>query len=934
MDTLTIEMLLNGAWVDVSSYVMKAQRVAISRPSAWLARGTKAAPTTCDLTLKNLGSPGPWSYQTPGSTYYGVFQVGTQLRVKRGSRYRFWGEISDIELSADSTGRFPYARIQAGGALQNQSVTGKPIRGTLFREFLSDVYYGTSIVAYWSFEENTGATTVASSFTGIAAGRITGDFNFAADTDLPGASPGMPTPESGSVFRALVPAAAWPASHISTSTAWTTVFMFKPISAPASNTVIMSFAATGYVKRYDLVLSSANILSLLAYDSTGAVVWPTDGVDLADDPDFIGRWCVASISAREFAGGPDWLVSLGITLVEDVEDGAFSSNSVSYDVTANAATQPIGAISITSPGSGTMSIGHLSLWTGIAGTNLIRLAAQGQVGETGSTRIDRVSDENTITLSVRGTHSAGNGTLGAQPQGSLLDVYQDAADSDGGMLFDTRDSLGISYVTRMSLYNQLPSVDFAWSNFQEQPAPNVRNTLLRNDVEVSRPAGTRSRVTIPDGDTRHYTTQTPGSTGTTDVIGVGVRDTSFTINTETDAQTRHQASWYAHILAHKSTRIDDLEVELSRATFETNTTLRDQILDLDIGRFVRLSGQPTWVPPESIELLVHGYRELMDKFTHQIIFQTASALPWEVEILDTGGMTLAAPITSGSTSLKLGTSLGPEGSTITEPYHVSTGGEAMTVTALTTDTPAYIAVGAAAHGNNASVAPALPAGITVDTGQSLILIAAIRNSGTGTVDTPSGWTVLAESGNVKVMHRYYVTGVTAPTVTFTGGVANADTTAQIAAFSGLSNGLASGTSTAAARTTPAAVAQLNSSAQNIAYPAATVLRAGGVVLYVGWKQDDLTSATGPGDAEIAEASTTTGNDQSMVWYYDIYTTATDVAAGSMVITGGASAISRAIVLALRPLQTATVTRGVGGTTAATHAVGSAIHAWRLGAIAQ
>lgn len=196
----------------------------------------------------------------------------------------------------------------------------------------------------------------------------------------------------------------------------------------------------------------------------------------------------------------------------------------------------------------------------------------------------------------------------------------------------------------------------------------------------------------------------------------------------------------------------------------------------------------------------------------------------------------------------------------------------------------FVGVATAATGNNTSLVPALPAGMVA--GDAMLCFASIRNSGTGTPSTPTGWTLLLDLGNARVFGKVHTGSESAPTVAFSGGVANADTLAQIAAWRGVSiNPLA-------------AQVQLNTSAQNIAYPAASVTAGARLVLYAGWKQDDYTSVTSPG-TEIAEASTTTGDDASQVWAYTIPTApAVSVSAGSFAVTGGAAAISRGGVLIL------------------------------------
>lgn len=198
----------------------------------------------------------------------------------------------------------------------------------------------------------------------------------------------------------------------------------------------------------------------------------------------------------------------------------------------------------------------------------------------------------------------------------------------------------------------------------------------------------------------------------------------------------------------------------------------------------------------------------------------------------------------------------------------------------------FVAAGAAAHGNNASVAPGLPAGLTQ--GDNMYLLAAIRNSGTGVPTTPTGWSKLIDAGNMCLYGKTAGASESAPTVSFTGGVANADTSGQIAAFRGVNM-------------TPvvAAATQLNGSGQDIAVPAITLADplAGGLNLWVGWKQDDWTSVdVVSGGTEIGEPDTTTGDDQGIVWDYRILphsTTFTNLSTRTFTVTGGGAAISRA-----------------------------------------
>jgi hypothetical protein len=196
----------------------------------------------------------------------------------------------------------------------------------------------------------------------------------------------------------------------------------------------------------------------------------------------------------------------------------------------------------------------------------------------------------------------------------------------------------------------------------------------------------------------------------------------------------------------------------------------------------------------------------------------------------------------------------------------------------------FIAAGTAVYGNNASVVPSNPAGIA--DGDLKLIWASIRNSGVGAVGpAPAGWTKLISFGNTALLGKKHVTGDPLPTITFTGGAAGDDTIAQMAAFRNVD-------------LTPSNWAtSLNASAQDIFVPSATVPGAG-LILFLGWKQDDLTSVATPAFAgKVGDLSTTTGNDAGGTWFWfgTVGPPTTPAWGGqNLAVTGGASAISRGI----------------------------------------
>lgn len=222
----------------------------------------------------------------------------------------------------------------------------------------------------------------------------------------------------------------------------------------------------------------------------------------------------------------------------------------------------------------------------------------------------------------------------------------------------------------------------------------------------------------------------------------------------------------------------------------------------------------------------------------------------------------------------------------------------------------FVAAGTAAHAVNTSVAPGVPAGHAAE--DLFLMLVAIRNSGAGTPNTPAGWTLLINGSNMALFGKTAAASESAPTVTFAGGVANADTSAQIAAFRGV-------------QASPVSVGvNLNVSAQDIAINGIDLPFAvdGAMVLHIGWKQDDWTSvAVVASGTEIGEPDTTTGDDQGIVWDYRLITpgsfTFATVAARTFVVTGGAAAISRGGVAVFEPVmstQTNSITPSLAGET--------------------
>jgi hypothetical protein len=242
---------------------------------------------------------------------------------------------------------------------------------------------------------------------------------------------------------------------------------------------------------------------------------------------------------------------------------------------------------------------------------------------------------------------------------------------------------------------------------------------------------------------------------------------------------------------------------------------------------------------------------------------------------------------------------------------IAGGGETVTVSQITTTEPTFVAAGATSHASNAAVTPALPAGL--QQGDWIVVVGNARSS--ASLSISAGYT------EMKPPDAVWPTGIKVwaqirgssspgnPTVTPSGGVANETISAYVLGFRGMP------TTLSLDEYVLDSIGQTNSSAQNVAYGS---LQAGiypGVVrLILARKSDDDTGIAPPaGFTEAVDATTTTGDDQSVWAGYRIDSAPAQVAAGSLTVTGGASAVSDSLVLALAGgYQTATVTRSANG----------------------
>ena len=844
----------------------------------------------------------------------GVIQIGSAT------------ELKSVAPSWDQSDEHVVADVVCSDILDRLSANDQPIDSALTRWYRTLLGTSEAPLHWWRFEEGTQATRAEDSAGNVP---LVGLATFGSTDAPPGGIRSLQT-RSNTRTPPLSDLSTNLSNQIPTGSVaylgqdWALDVSFKVsgevVSPDTVEAIVVEWRTHGLSGYWRLQVNPTTKCLDLFFFNTALSTFTLTGVTTIRD----GEWHHARVQVEHSA--PDFTARLFVDNVQqDNQLVTGGTTSVPKMVRIyNASTVP----SQLWP-----AVAHLVLWgPGYPANVLTQAPFQGHAGEDEVARVIRVSGEEGIAT-TGDPYDEMSILLGPQGANTYLDIVQSAvATNQGIILADPVQHNTLRHRQRYSLYSQPAAVTLTYGHLAPGFRPAADDQRRTNDVTAnadrsadrSAQAGSY-RYAIPDGDWFHWTTEPPPA-------GNYGRPSTATYNPDDPTELHELAAWKAHLGAWREKRYAQIRLNLHSPVFTADDIAAVRALDVgDVVEF-DMTNAPAWVPYDSIRVMVRGFDRMLDKHTDTYVLSTSPADAWEVEYVD-GDSTLVAGISDVATSALFGNDAdSPPWNTDMEPYYLQIDGDPVKVTDMVHSTPGFIAAGTPAHADNAAVVPALPGGITANFGQSLFLFAATRNTA-ATVNVSAGWTLIdLGQTHVKLWHRYYVSGDTAPTVTPSGGAAGDTVSAVVFAFS---------------NTTPVidstdgmggAYVSTNASAQNIAYGPLFLRTArtkglrerNCLQLILAWKQDDYTSVAPPaGFTELFEASTVTGNDQSLYGSARVVTDPTALAAGSIVVTGGAAAVSKGFSVALRPTQQATIVRGVAGVAVA-HAAGDPVHVWRPG----
>ncbi|NUP18429.1 MAG: hypothetical protein HOZ81_20560 [Streptomyces sp.] len=663
---LQVELLIDGLWTDITSYVMTRNgsgKVRITRGRQ--DEGNSVEPSHCTLQLNNRD--GRFSPRNPGSPYYGKIGRNTQIRfsVPSGNdkSYRFWGEVASWPVHWDITGADIWVDLEAAGILRRLGQGASPIGSTMYLAGISPER-AASTAAHWPCEDGTAATSIASSL-GDTPMTITGTPSLARYDGF-ACSTSIPT-MGDATFAGVVP------TYPDTGELSVMFLLAVPAAGATDGQVLCSFSTTGSISRWEGYYGSADggQLGLRCYDGGGTLVQDT-GLSFIS-PGVNGLNVQARIVVFQF----DADVDLSIVF-EVVGEGGASG------VGATAAGETFGLVTTVAlaPDRGLTdtAMGHLIVSN--TGYPTIYPDLNAYVPEQAGVRISRLASLFSVPFESIGT-LASTEFMGTQLSATLLDLIGDAATADMGILYEQIGGLGLGYRTSGSLMNQAPVLTLSYSAAQlaEIPAPVDDDQHTRNDVIASRTGGSSYRATQ--------------STGPLSVLpppaGVGRYDSTVTVNVELDTDLPDQAGWRLHLGTVDEPRFPAVGINLAHPSFAANATLRQQALAVRPGDRIVITDPPAWLPADDISQLVIGFSETIDHFEHRITYTCVPERPYRVAELssattgrlDTGGSTLAVDAPAGSTALTVASSGIVWATSPSEfPVYARIGGERVTVTAV------------------------------------------------------------------------------------------------------------------------------------------------------------------------------------------------------------------------------------------------------------
>lgn len=628
---LVVEIFYSAAWHVVPVYTRDSVNITGAVPNF----ATVSSPATCTLSIQNTS--GLYSPLSPTSGLYGLIGQNTPIRVTADSVVVFAGEIETwAQRWAERPDVDKWVVVTAYGILRriNKPGAAAPELSALARAYRSTGILAPGLLVYWSLEEGPEADAPASGVTGVAPLTLRSSVTMGAARDVQNGSYPYAVLDGslGVIGQAAFVDVVLPTS-VAGFFAWGATFKGTMPRLSTAKAVIYQAArvyfATGAITDVQVLIYAKWTGSAFDTTNCGVDVILTGGTPFGSVIGGVGNFNLFDgdahdIQVRMTQVGADVLGQLYIdgTLADDATSAAKTLGAPNLLVGPYVSTGSLGGTA-TDATDTILAFGHYGINTS-ASVGTLHTAASGHVSEPAATRIQRLFTEDGLPITIDGT-AAESELMGPQVPGSLMTLVGHCLEVDQGLLFDTRDSLGVTYRTIKSLYNQSVAAALVFNGggirHPLEPVDDTANTV--NDVTVQRIQGGQTQVVRQTG-VRNV--QEP----TADPQGVGRYPRRLRLYLAADSQTGNQASWRVHVGTDPDVRYPSVEIDLSALILAGLSALKAAVSAMGPGDRFTIANLPETAGPDGADQLMLGYVHTIDSHHWTMRLNAFSAAPYEV----------------------------------------------------------------------------------------------------------------------------------------------------------------------------------------------------------------------------------------------------------------------------------------------------------------
>jgi len=552
-------------------------------------------------------------------------------------RLRIWGELSSLPQSWDKSGRDVWVNATVSG-LSRRLIQGKPpLQSPIFRALS-----GRSLTSYFTMEDGSQSTSAATFVESTKPAAVT-DVAFASENDLPGAKTSAQFTSNLGRFIGV------PLSTAATGTAYFT-FYFKLSSLPAVAANFVKLTTSG-TARTIYVLVNTGSFTFQFWDSDGTVLSSSTVAFGGADMIPTGRWMAMNILLTASGGNVSWTARWSNVAAETFVGSVPLLFAGTVGRFVNIDIRAANSASFTD-----LAFAHVHTSTSdldFVNDDLAK-AANAYLGETAANRILRLGREENVAVEITGD-PVQTETMGYQGVKTFFDLFLECANADGGIPGESRDSLALTYRTRIDLEHRSNVIlNYGNEELSEIPQSVEDDDGVMNDVTVTREGGSSGRREITSG---YMSVNDPPN-------GIGRYSTDETLNVELDSRLTDIASWIANASSRDEARYPNISVAMHRSKVVDNADLLLKMLAADLGDTAVLTTLPGWIPPEDVYSLIQGYTERMGKRTWDWVANTTPAGTYDTGRYDYetergrtrwghAGSTLAADINTSTTTILL-----------------------------------------------------------------------------------------------------------------------------------------------------------------------------------------------------------------------------------------------------------------------------------------